>query len=409
MKKTILIIILVFTFIAIVFLGYRFIFKKDVKEKKEIIKAEEKLKTNSKKSSKIPVKVIKLIKGDLPLRLKISANVDTWEKATVKSRLNGKVENIFKNVGDYVKKGEVIVKIDDREAKLELERAKNAKLKAFSNFLVKEGEFNISNKKVDMNKINEVKKKYLKALQDYNNGIISEKKFDLIKEEYEREMIFSGLIREEIRKVQEGVSDAIVQVKQAEINLRRTKIRAPFNGILSDIKISKGEYVSSGQDVFRIVNLNKVYLRGYALESEVSFLKRNQRVRIRYDAFPDKYFYGRISSISPEINTEKKTITIIISINNKDRKIFPGMNAEIDIEYKVIKDVFIVPRKAVIFRQERPLIFVVKDNVALWKYVKLGEHNDENVIVEGELEEGDDVVIEGQLTLAHQSRVKIIK
>ena len=409
MKRLILLIILIAIFVAIVFLGYNFIYKKDVKEKKEIIKAEETVEKDSKKSSKIPVKVIKLRKGDLPLRLKISANVDTWEKATVKSRVNGKIEKIYKKIGDYVKKGEIIVLVDDKEAKLELERAKNAKLKAFSNFLVKEGEFSVSKKNVDLKKLNDIKKKYLKALEDFNNGKISEKKFESIKEEYEREMIFSGLIREEIRKVQEGVSDAVVQVKQAEINLKRTKIRAPFNGIISELKVSKGENLSAGQEVFRIINLDKVYLKGYALESEVSFLKKGQRVRIKYDSFPDKYFYGRILSISPEIDSEKKTVTVYVTINNKNRKILPGMNAEIDIEYKIIRDVFIVPRKAVIFRQERPLIFVVKDNIALWKYVKLGEHNDEDVIVNGEISEGDDVVIEGQLTLAHQSRVKIIK
>jgi membrane fusion protein (multidrug efflux system) len=95
-------------------------------------------------------------------------------------------------------------------------------------------------------------------------------------------------------------------------------------------------------------------------------------------------------------------------VDNRDHRILPGMHAEMDIEYQVFENVIKVPRKAVLIRQN-PLVFVVQDQTAIWKYVELGEHNDEEIHIKSGLDEGDLVVVEGQLTLAHQSRVKIVK
>ena|GEM_PF-958283 len=399
--------------------GYKTFFQKEKKEETEVIKAEEKndsKETETRKEASLPVTLLRIKKGDLPLRLPISATADVWEKATIRAEVDGTVQKIHYLIGARVEKGRELVKLDDSEIKLAVERAEAARLQGFSKYLVSES-INVQEEEQltadDKKKLETLKKKYFKAKKDFENGKISEKQLDEISEEYEEALVYAGILRDEIRKAQEGFSDANIALKQAKLNLKRTYIKSPFPGTISDIMISTGERITTGQEILKIVNLQSIYLKGFALESEVKHLKKGISVRIKFDSFPDRYFYGRIESISPEIDPENKTISIFVDVDNKESLILPGMHAEIDVEYRVFKDVLKVPRNAIITRQ-RPLIFIVneKDRIALWEYVEVGEKNDEDQIIlkglNNGVKEGDLVVIDGHLTLAHQSKVRIL-
>jgi len=415
MNKIIKIISFVILLVAIIFGGYKLFFDSKISSDTEIIKAEEESKENkSATTSSIPVKVAKIIRGDLPLRLRISATAQAREKTIIRSEVSGKVESIRVKIGDWVKKGQLLVKINDTEKKLEVRRAKTKKLKCLAEYLINSEfeESQQSDSKINTKKINEIKKKYLTAIENFRKSKISEKEFDKISDEYDEIMVSSGSWRENIRKVQDGLSESIIALKQAELNLRKTYIYSPFQGRIAELNISMGEMVSSGKEMLKVVNLKSVYLEGFALESEIKNLKVGTLVRIRFDSYSDRYFRGEIDAISPEINQENKTITLYIKINNEKNLILPGMNAEIDVEYKVFKDVIKIPVESVIVRQNRPLIFIVNGKTVEWVYVNLGLKNDEEQIVnsfQSEVNPGDLVVIEGHSTLAHQSRIKIIK
>jgi len=419
MNKIIKIVAAVILIAGLLFVGYKLFFQSEKKEEAEIIKAKENNETEKqvKKEAPLPVKVIEVKKGALPLRLRVSATADVWEKSTIKSEVQGKVTGIHSSIGDWVQRGKLLVKIDDSEKKLEVESKKALKLQTLSKFLVKESMEDYFNPELTDKQKEELKRKksnYTKALKDFDNGKISEIQFDKIKDEYENATVSYGIKRDEVLRANENLTDAIVSVKKAELDLRRTSIRSPFPGFISDLKVSKGEIISIGQEILKIINLKSLYLKGFALESEIRNLKKGIRARVKFDSFPDRYFYGEIQSISPEVDTDKKTITIYIKMENEENLIFPGMNAEMDIEYKIHENVIKVPRKAVIVRQDRPLVFAIinmsgTSGVADWRYVELGAHNDEEVEIKSGIQVGDKVVIEGQLTLAHQSKVKIIE
>ena len=409
MKKVLRIASLIIIVAAVIFAAAKLFFPPKDTGKADVI-AEKQEDSSSGKASALPVKVMPAERGRLPLRLRISAVADVWEKATMKAEISGTVENLPLRIGTHVKAGQLLVKLDDREPRLAVERAETAKLKALSEFLVNEDvpvdipDIGAEEKR----QLEELRKQYLEAARDFEAGRINETKFQKISEEYDSRMVFSGALREDIRRAKDGLSDAMIQLKEARLNLKRTTIRAPFNGIVASIQISTGEKVTTGHELVKVVNLDSLYLRGYALESEIRHLKKGTGVRIHLDSFPDRKFHGEIESISPEVDVEKKTLSVYVKVDNRDHNILPGMHAEVDIEYRVFDDVIKVPRKAVLVRQ-RPLVFVVQDNIAIWKYVELGMHNDEEIHIKSGLNEGELVVVEGQMTLAHQSRVKIVK
>ena len=398
---------------GVVFVGYTLFQKDEKKEDTEIIK-EEKKEGKKKKTSRLPVKVTQIRKGKLPLRLRISAIADVWEKATIKTEATGKIEQFPIKIGDKVSKGQLLLKIEDTNKKLDVEKAKVNKKKMMAQYLVNEeyadtdDEFSAEKKQ----EVQKLKSQYLTAVKKFERGSLSESQFETIRDKYNEAMINTGSFREEIRKANDGLSDAVFQLKQAEIELKKTRIRSPFPGVITDVKVSHGERVNAGVETMSIVNLNSLYLKGFALESEVRNLRKGISVRVRFDSFPDKIFYGEIETISPQVDSTNKTIAVYVKIDNKEQLFYPGMRAELDIEYKVFDDVMIVPRKAVVHRGNRPLVFVVKDRTAIWSYVELGPKNDEEQIVkkfDGDVKVGDDVVIQGQVTLAHQSKVKVVK
>ncbi len=396
------------------FLVYNMLLQKDEKDDNTEIIKEEKEKNSKKKSSSLPVKVVELKKGNLPLRLSISAIADVWEKATIKTEATGKIKRLPIKIGDKISKGQILLKIDDTNKKLDVAKAKINEKKMMAQYLVNEGftdsDNNISDK--EKSKIKKLKSDYLKALKDFEKGKLSESKFEQIRDKYNESMINAGSFREEIRKANDGLSDAVFQLKQAELELKKTTIKAPFSGVITDIKVSRGQRVNAGVESLSLVNLNSLYLKGFALESEVKHLKKGISVRIKFDAFPEKIFYGKIETISPQVDSTNKTIAVYVKVDNKDNLLYPGMRAELDIEYKVFHDVMIVPRKAIVHRGDRPLVFIVKNKLAIWSYIELGPKNDEEQIVkkfDGDVKVGDLIVVQGQVTLAHQSRVKIIK
>jgi RND family efflux transporter MFP subunit len=417
MNKVLKIIALVAVIVGLAYAGSQ-VFTKKEKEQTEIIKAD--AKSDSKKEkvqeSALPVKATKIEIGDLPLRLNISATADVWEKTTVKAEVSGTVQSIRFAVGDWVRKNQVLVKLDDEEIQLDVADREAEKLRNFSNYLVKENTDLIEDKELtaqEKAEIEEKKNKYFQALKDLERGTISKDEFEKISNNYQEAQIFSGEIRDEVRKAQEGLSNSVIGLKRARLNLERTTIKSPFEGKVAELLVSKGEKVTAGQDLFKIVNLKSLYLKGFALESEVSKLKIGTKVRVKFDSYPENIVYGELESISPEIDPERKTLNIFVKLDNKDGLFLPGMHAQIDIEHQVIHNIMKVPRTAVIPRQSRYLVFIVRElkgtkGVAYWEYVEIGHQNDEEIEIKSNaIKEGDLVLIDGHYTLAHQSRVDI--
>lgn len=414
MKNFLKIIIFVFM-VAVLVWGTTILFQKNEKNETEVIKSEEgKGGTSESRESAIPIKVLKVKRASLPMRLPISATADAWEKATIKSEVDGVVDNINVQIGQRVSKDDIIVKVDDSEIQLNMDKAVARRLQSYSKYITNESTKLQETGAITPETVAEVKGlevKFNEAQAQYDKGKIPESEYKKIRNDYQEKLIYSGLIRDDIRRAHEGLAEADIALKEADLQLKRTKIRSPFPASISDILISRGAKISRGQDVVKLVNLQSVYLKGYALESEVQNLRKGMLVRVKFDSFKDEVFYGKIASISPEIEEQNKTIKIYVDVDNKDAKILPGMHAAIDVEYKIHNEVIKVPRVAVLHRNDRPLVFKVdlEKEMALWQYVELGDKNDEDQILLSGIEDGDLIVVDGHITLAHQSKVKILE
>jgi len=367
------------------------------------------------KETPIPVKVAKAYRGELIITLKSPGEAVTNRMVIIKSEVEGVIKKIDVEEGKHVKEGDLLIELDDRRYRLELERSQADRLSRLSELLM-EKQFAGTEEDVGesgMEKIQRAKQEYESARELFQKGMISEKEYEDIYRKYELALIESGEKKEEVRSAMKGLTQAEIAVKKAQMDLERTKIRAPFSGIITDIQVSPQEHISAGRDLFFLVNISRIQVHAKVLESEIGKMKVDREVDLRFSAYPGRVFKGKVKAISPVINPEDKTCKVIVDVDNPKEEIKPGMHADVEIAAEIHKDKLLVPQDAVLVRGGRKLAFVVEGDLAKWRYIQVGLENDEFAEVlpsdrEGEgVKEGEIVIVDGHFTLAHDARIRI--
>jgi RND family efflux transporter MFP subunit len=365
----------------------------------------------------IPVKVDTARVGELIISLKSPGEAVTNRMITIKSEVSGVIKNLNVDEGQHVKAGDLLMELDDREIRLELESAQANRLSKLSELLL-EKQFEGAEtavEKSELDKIRKARQEYERVQDLYKKGMISDNEYEDAYKQYELALIQSGEKKDEIRSASKGLTQAEIAVKTAQMKLDKTKIMAPFAGIITDIQVSPQEHITTGRDLFVLVNISRIQVHATVLESEIGKMKKGREVTLRFSAYPDKVFEGKVKSISPIVNPEDKTCKVIIDVANPKEEIKPGMHADVEIAAEIHKDKLLVPQEAILDRGGRKLAFVVQDGLAKWRYVQLGLENDQFAeILESEREgegvkEGETVIVDGHFTLAHDARVTVQK
>jgi RND family efflux transporter MFP subunit len=359
----------------------------------------------------LPVKVTTAEKGNLVIKLKAPGEAVTNKKIAMKAEVSGVVQKLNVEESQHVKQGDLLVQLDDREYRLNLERADAERLSKLSKILVEKrfGELGEMPASSDSEKIQKAKEEYDNASELFRKGLIPRKNFEQASADYELALIESGEKKEEILAATEGLTQSEVEVKKARLDLEKTEIRAPFSGIITDIKISPREHLASGRELFSLVDISHIQVYAKVLESEIGRLQVGREVEIKFSAYPEKVFKGRTKAISPIINPEDKTCKVVIEVDNPREEIKPGMHAEIEIPAEIYKNRLLIPQEAVLVRSGRKLAFVVEEGLAKWRYLEVGLENENYAEIIDGVKEGEVVIIEGHFTLAHDARVRIVE
>jgi RND family efflux transporter MFP subunit len=204
-------------------------------------------------------------------------------------------------------------------------------------------------------------------------------------------------------RIRSSFNTASIALEEARHNLQQTVIQAPINGVVSNLE-AKAHNPSSAYDYFCDILDNSVMLISFhVLETELNFVSNQQPVEVFPFAMPDKSFKGTVVSINPTVDDEGM-IRVTARIPNTGRKLINGMNARVLLKNRV-HNCLIVPREAVLYRQNRKVVFVYEDGKAMWHYVQTGYENSSEITITEGLKEGDEVIVGNNLNLAHESKV----
>lgn len=224
--------------------------------------------------------------------------------------------------------------------------------------------------------------------------------------------------RERVARAKSGLDEAEVGVREAQLRLSRTRVRAPFAGRVASLRVVPGQNVRVGDELATIVDLDPIRVEVQVLESEVGLLAAGRRATAVFAAFPGEEFLGRVATINPQVDRDTRTAKVTVAVPNPRGRILPGMYARVSLEARKFPDRVLVPRAAVLERDRRTMLFVFEGEgntgLAKWRYVTTGLANDSLVEVVRHpdtdmVEPGERVLVDGHYTLIHDARVRIVE
>lgn len=324
------------------------------------------------------VQTVKVERGNLTTIVYATGSVTADSIAKLRSEAGGIVTYVKPKEGDIVKNGEVLLKTDQSDQRLKYEQAKN----------------NIESAKINLND-KELNLKRLTSL--YDSKSISKKEFDDAKREYD------------LTKLKVDQNQLALDI--ANEALRKTEVKAPFSGKIVSVFANLGDNLTPNAECFIILSPTSILIEGDVDEKDVSKLKPGLKSVVAFDAYPDKKFDGYLYRIVPKTDQATKTTKIFIKLKNLPENLFVGMTATINVLAGEQKNILIIPRTAVIQKQENQFVFVInKDDKLKEEKVTLGNSEGKySELKNGNLSEGTIIVDQPKDSYKDGIKVEISK
>lgn len=206
-----------------------------------------------------------------------------------------------------------------------------------------------------------------------------------------------------------NLNNAKAQVAQQEAVIAKKTVKAPFAGQLGLRSVDVGQYLTAGTSVVTLQALDPIYMDFFLPQQMLEQLKVGQKVTVSVDAFPGVPFPGEITAIDAKVNSGSRNLQIRATLPNKERKLLPGMYATVEIDTGNPQRYITLPQTAITYNSYGATVWIVDNKgknpqgkdmlVARQAFVTLGPTRGDQVAVVKGVNEGEVVVIAGQLKL----------
>jgi len=216
-----------------------------------------------------------------------------------------------------------------------------------------------------------------------------------------------------------AIKASAAALKNAEVQLEYTLLRAPFDGVvltknadIGDIVTPLGAAVNAKASVVTIADMNSLMVEVDVSEANIEQVKKGQPCEIMLDALPENRFRGAVHMIVPTADRSKATVLVKVRFLNRDRRILPEMSARVAFLTREVQDKEQKPRIALnpgatITRNGRTLVYLIKDNRAFTSPVRLGEPIGDMREVLAGLKVGDRIVVKPLDRLKNGIKIKL--
>jgi membrane fusion protein (multidrug efflux system) len=202
-----------------------------------------------------------------------------------------------------------------------------------------------------------------------------------------------------------AVSNAAIELAQAQID--KTKLVAPFAGIVGLRQVSVGEYITPGQQLVGLDAISPIKVDFKVPEKYLPTVHTGQLIEIKVDAFEGETFKGSVYAIDPRVDIEGRSVFIRARVPNEDQKLRPGQFARVTLIHEVKPDALTVPEAAIVPKGEDQYVFKIVDGKAQLSKVSIGTRRAGRVeLVEG-VAAGELVVTAGQLKIRDGAPVSV--
>lgn len=381
-------------------------------------------------SEKVVFTTAKVTTRSVPVSLQATGAFIAEESSDVAPAVGGRVASTPVEVGDYVRKGQAICVLEQREAQLKLDQARAVREQA--KFMLSQaqsrvgwsgdGSFNpdvvpeVASSLASYESARASAKLAAADAQRYANlvksGDVSQSNYEKFKtqqqtaeaaansarKQYEAQVNNARQNYRAIEAAQASLAAAESQLAQAEKNLADTTIRAPFDGYITDRPVNTGQWVGTNNKVSTIVRISTVRLQLKVPEQRAAEVKTGMGVTARVAAYPNRDFTGKINAVVPFVESNSRAFMVEARFENPKAELRPGMFANAKLMLPGMEQGVFVPSKAVFYdaTTDANHIYSVANSMAHLNVVLKGDTEGDQVRILTGLKGDETIIIDNQ-------------
>jgi multidrug efflux pump subunit AcrA (membrane-fusion protein) len=350
----------------------------------------------------VQVTTVAAITRDLPRFFEATGSMSGETQTEVAPATSGKVVSVAVDLGSFVQKGGVLVRLDDRDSRIRLEQAQASYAQQLA--AVRQAEEKLgftAGQKFDPARVPEVlnaraaldlaEKQLVRNTNLLESGDISRSTYDIAKAQRDQAKETYNTAINTARQNFAGIANARAlaqatrtQIDSAQKAINDAVVLSPIAGFVADRSADVGEYVTTASRVATIVRTNPLRLRIDIPEQGIAQIKPGQMVHISVSTYPDRDFTGHVARISPNITATSRTMTVEAEIDNSEGLLKPGQFATAHISQPTSQPAVMVPVRAVSTdATNTSRVFVIKNGRVEQHLVQLGQKDGDLIEVKG--------------------------
>ena len=375
------------------------------------------------------VRAAKVERGDMRTVISTNGKVEPVQNFEAHAPVNTTVRKVFVKEGDHVKKGQVLLQLDDADARSQAARAQaqiktaQADVQAVTSGGSQEELLTLQAQLVKARTDRDAAQRSLDALRRLQQkgaasiGEVKEAENTLQRADADLNLLEQKqkerYSRQDVDRVEAQKTEAAAAYAAAQDVLQKSNIVAPFDGVVYSLPVKQGTYVQAGDLLLQEADLSKVLVRSYIDEPDIGRLLGGQKTEVTWDAVPGRVWTGTVSgipSVVKKLGTRNVGETTTI-LDNHDYRLLPNTNVSVTIVTAEHPNTLTMPREALRQDQSKPYVYQIVNDTLRRHEVSVASSNLTNVEVSG-LNENDVVAlspINPVKTLRDGTPVKVVQ
>jgi RND family efflux transporter MFP subunit len=336
------------------------------------------------------------------------------DQVTISSEADGSVRGILADLGDRVRAGQVLIQLDSEKQQYSLDQQQAALARALAQYGAPDPQHLPDIEQTpDVQKANadlvQATRAFDRANELFKRTLIAQQALDDARSAVESSRATYNSSLQSARNLRASIQASEATMKLAGRQLRDTAIRAPFDGYVEKRLVNLGELVKAQMPVMAIVRLDPLKVIAEIPERMAPWITDGRPVELRVDAYRDRTFAGKVTRISPAVNTATRAFPFEALVPNTDALLKPGTFARVHIESGKVDDVLTLPYLALQYRYGVNRVFVIDGDKLTIRELQVGERLGDRIEIVSGVKEGERVAITDVDTLADGALVAVTK
>lgn len=359
-----------------------------------------------------PVKVEPVREESIHRTVEVVGTLTAVDQVTVSAEAEGRVSRLLADLGDRVKAGQVLIELDREKSEYALEQQRAALARTLAQYGASDLDHLPAIEQTP--EVQKAKAELVQAEQAFKRAdelhkrqLVPKQTLDDAEATFRAKQATYESALQNAKNLRASIDASGASVKLAERQLRDTFIRAPFEGYVEKRLVNLGEFVKNQTPVMSVVRVDPLKVTSEIPEKMAPWIGVGQLVELHVDAYPDRTIAGKVSRISPAVNTATRAFPFEALVPNADDLLKPGTFARVHIESGKVDRIMTLPYAAIQYRYGVNRVFVVDGDRLSLRELKVGERVGDRIEVAAGVKPGELVAMTDVEKLTDGARVVV--